>query len=195
MNKIKYFLLFLLLLCVLSIYYNIFLSIFSFNFVKIVDIEIKKQINYNVETNSSTYNPLSVPTFIANLENNKNCKIDISNEIMISNIKKNIKSRKKNYYAIIDEGSKKNICSIFCDGDEIIITHISFYITIIMFSIITMNIIVEYITISTISTISTNIKYNNNPHTNNQNIKLVNNSCDEKKSDVEKNILDDYVCV
>ena len=195
MNKIKYFLLFLLLLCVLSIYYNIFLSIFSFDFVKIVDIEIKKQINYNVETNSSTYNPLSVPTFIANLENNKNCKIDISNEIMISNIKKNIKSRKKNYYAIIDEGGKKNICSIFCDGYEIIITHISFYIAIIMFSIITMNIIVEYITISTISTISTNIKYINNPHTNNKNIKLVNNSCDEKKSDLEKNILDDYVCV
>ena len=189
MNKIKYFLLFLLLLCVLSIYYNIFLSIFSFDFVKIVDIEIKKQINYNVETNSSTHNLLSVPTFIANLENNKNCKIDISNEIMISNIKKNIKSKKKNYYAIIDEGGKKNICSIFGDGYEIIITHISFYITIIMFSIITMNIIVEYITISTI------IKYNNNPQTNNQNIKLVNNSCDEKKSDVEKNILDDYVCV
>ena len=47
MNKIKYFILFLLYLCVLSIYYNIFLSAFSFNFIKITDIEIKKPFNYN----------------------------------------------------------------------------------------------------------------------------------------------------
>ena len=95
MNKIKYFLIFLLLLCVLSIYYNIFLSIFSFNFIKITDIEIKKQFDYNLQINSSTHNLPSVPTFIAHLENNKNCKIKISNEIMISNIKKNIELRKK----------------------------------------------------------------------------------------------------
>lgn len=174
------------------------MSIFRFDFIKIVDIEIIKHNQHNVETNLSISNSYLVPSFIANLENNHNCKIDISNEFMILDIKKNIKSRKKNYYTIIDN-DKKNICSTIDDIYEIIITYISFYISIICFSIITMSVIVDYLTINT--TANYYIFYyrtyaNNN---NNQNINKSDNVKIEpdniKQSNDKENILDDYICV
>lgn len=182
MNTNKNLLLLLLFLCILSIYYNVFLSIFRFDYVKIVDIEIEKNIQNNVEINSSTHNSYLVPTFIATLKNNHNCKLDILNEIMVLDIKKNIKSRKKNYYTIIDD--EQNICSTIVDIYEIIITYISFYILIIGFSIMTISIIVDYY-----------IYYyrtqdNNN---NNDNIKIEPKNI--KQSNEKENILDDYICV
>jgi hypothetical protein len=202
MNTNKYFLL-LLFLCILSIYYNVFLSIFRFDFIKIVDIEILKNNQHNVETNLSISNSYLVPSFIANLENNHNCKIDISNEFMILNIKKNIKSRKKNYYTIIDD-DKKNICSTIDDIYEIIITYISFYISIICFSIITMSVIVDYLIINTTANyfnyyICYYRIYGNNNNNNNQNINKSDNvkieSNNIKQSNDKENILDDYICV
>ena len=187
MNTNKNLMLLLLFLCILSIYYNVFLSIFSFDYVKIVDIEIKKHNQYNIGLNSSIYNSHPVPTFIATLKNNHNCKLDISNEIMISDIKKNIKSRKKNYYTIIDN-DKKNICSTIIDIYEIIITYISFYIIIIGFSIMTTSIIVDYY-----------IYYyriqDNNNNDNNDNIKIEIEIDNKKQSNEKENILDDYICV
>lgn len=99
MNINKYYQL-LLFVCIFSAYYNFFLSIFRFDFEKIVRVdEIKKHIQHNAKTNISIS---STSIFMANLENNHNCVIDIPNKIMVSNIKKNIKSKKKNYYVIID---------------------------------------------------------------------------------------------
>jgi len=161
------------------------LIIFKFDFVKIVDIKINKQSQYNIKTNLSIYNSYPISTFIANLENDKNCKIDILNEIMISNIKKNIELMKKNYYTIIDN-DKKNICSKIYDIYEIIITYISFYISIICFSIITMSIIVNYF-----DWFDYYINYNNQ---HNQNIDKINDMNIEFDNKKEK-ILNDYICV
>lgn len=184
MNTNKNLLLLLLFLCILSIYYNVFLSIFRFDYVKIVDIEIIKNIQNNVEINSSTHNSYLVPTFIANLKNNVNCKLDISNEIMVLNIKKNIKSRKKNYYTIIDN-YEQNICSTIADIYEIIITYISFYIIIIGFSIMTMSVIVDYYIYY--------YRTQDNNDNDNDNIKI--ESKNIKQSNEKENILDDYICV
>ena len=174
MNIINYYQL-LLLLCILSIYYNVFLSIFKFDYVKIVDIEIKKHIQYNVNTNTS------ISIFIANLQNNHNCVIDIPNKIMLFNIKKNIKSKKKNYYTIINN-RKNNICSTLDNIIEIILIYISFYISIISFSIITLYIIVEYFTIGMIINNYNNLTSNNDNDNDNDNDNNYNDNDNENFS-------------
>lgn len=142
MNIIKYYQL-LLFLCILSIYYNFFLSIFRFDFIKIKSIEIVNQIKYNAGTDTNTTTD-SIPTFIASLKNNPNCKIDSQNEIQMSNIKKNIKSKKNYYVFVIGTDDKKNICSRAINIFEIIIRYISFYVSTVILSIITASVIIEY---------------------------------------------------
>ena len=186
MNINKYYQL-LLFVCIFSAYYNFFLSIFRFDFEKIVRVdEIKKHIQHNAKTNISIS---STSIFMANLENNHNCVIDIPNKIMVSNIKKNIKSKKKNYYVIID--NEKNICSILADIYEIIIIYATFYITTILLSIITLSVIVEYFIIGQM------IKNYNNLTLNNWNKNLTNNVnlTNDITNNKEENISDDYIHV
>lgn len=129
----------LLFLCILSIYYNFFLSVFRFDFIKIKSIEIGKQIKYVSGTNMTID---SIPTFMASLKNKPDCIIDSRNEIQISNIKKNMKSKKKYYVVVTND--KKNICSKVFDTYEIIITYITFYISMLILSTITVSVIIEY---------------------------------------------------
>lgn len=193
MNINKYYQL-LLFVCIFSAYYNFFLLIFRFDFEKIVRVdEIKKHIQHNAKTNTSNTSISSTSIFMTNLENNHNCVIDIPNKIMVSNIKKNIKSKKNNYYVIID--NKKNICSILADIYEIIIIYATFYITTILLSIITLSVIVEYFIIGQMIKNYNNLTLNNWNKNLTNNVNLTNDITDDKSHDKEENISNDYIHV
>ena len=138
MNMNKY-LLVLLFVCVMLICYNVFINIFTFNFIKVIDIEIKKSIQNNKLVNS-TQNSFLIPIFIATLENTKKCKIDVLNRIMIEKIIDDIELKQIQYYIIIKDDDNK-ICSKPINNLEIFVCYLSFYFIIIFFSIITMAIL------------------------------------------------------
>jgi hypothetical protein len=125
----------LLFLCLLVIYYHIFSEIFIFNYLKIDNIEIIKPNNISTNGYSNT--------FIAILENGKNCYIGIKNEVKIEKFIKNLNEHDINYYTFILD-KKNNICSKPDQITEIVFYYLLFYYSIIMGSIISI-IILAYV--------------------------------------------------
>ena len=124
---------FLLFMSLMIIYYHILYGIFTFNYYKIENIEIIKS---NMTTNG---NP---NIFMATLENGIICNIDIKNEIMISNFIKNMNEYNVNYYT--RPYYKKNTCTKPEKNIEIIFYFMLFYYCIIMTSLITIIVSINF---------------------------------------------------
>ena len=135
MNIHKYIL--LLLLCLIVVYYNIFMSIYIFNFVEIKSIKIIKS-NNTINTHRNI--------FKAKLQNKNKCIINIKNEVMIKNFIKNMKKYNIKYYTVVQ--NKNNICSKPEKNIDIIFYNILFYcctlISFVIFFIIFTHVYFEY---------------------------------------------------
>lgn len=129
---ISYQLIFLVFICIIVLYYNILAGVYLSDYLRIKNIEIIKS-----KDNTNEYKNI----FVAKLENNKVCNIDIKNEILIKEIINNIDIYKTTYYTVIQD---KNflICSKPDALIEIIIIRLIFYYSVIMTSIFTMIILI-----------------------------------------------------
>ncbi len=113
----------LLFLCVFTLYYKILTNIISFDYKKVKHI-IKEPLQVNkININDKI---MINKIFIAILETDEKCKIDVLNEIMIDEIIKQMENNNVKYYTIIDY-EKNNECLKPMINQQIIFDYLFFY--------------------------------------------------------------------
>lgn len=141
--SINNYYLMLIFLCLLTIYYNVFINFFGFNYLKIKILEIRNNNNNILTSNYTGYNypNKNIPIFMAKLENQKYCKIEVLNSVMIKNMIDDMKIKNIVYYTKILNFNYK-ICSVPITFYEILFLHLVFYFVVLMLSIITIMVLV-----------------------------------------------------